>query len=165
MNAMSKTVVLIMLWSCIAVVTTNMDSARAAERALDLAEANTVAMIVGKYEGRWLDTRTNRNGSLVVTFSMHPDAGEKPFNREMRVGGSATIDPNKAFHMRGKIDQRKLIFFHTSGWTKYTFYEENGQIKARGEYGYETGPLAGSGGIQELVKIGGIAQTAAQKKD
>jgi hypothetical protein len=162
---MKKTMSLVVFWSWIAVVTLGINLALAAERELSLSEPQAIAMLMGKYEGRWIDHRTQRNGSLFVTFSVNPNGGEKPFSREARFVGSSTLDPHKASVIGGKIDRNKLVFSHTSGWSKYTFYAENGQIKARGEYRYETGPMAGSEGIHELLKVGEVPRALEQKKD
>jgi hypothetical protein len=163
MQAMKKTISLLVLWSCLAVVTIGLELVLAAARELDLADPTTIAMIMGPYEGKWTDTRTSRHGSLFVNFSMAPKGGEKPFAREARVVGSSTLDPNKASVIGGKAERNKLVFSHASGWSKYTFYKENGQIKARGEYRYETGPMAGTGGIHELLKVGDGAQASEQR--
>jgi hypothetical protein len=164
-NAVKKTIFLFVLWSSLAVVTTGLGLALAAARELTLSEPQTIAMILGTYEGKWIDHRSNRNGSLFVNFSVNPHDGDKPFWREAKVVGASTIDPNRASLLGGKIDQNKLVFSHASGWSKYKFYEENGQIKARGEFRYETGPMAGSGGTHELLKVEEVSQTPKQQKD
>jgi hypothetical protein len=155
----------IVLWGWIMWVTTGMELVFAAERELDLSEPNTIAMVTGKYEGRWIDERSNRNGSAFINFYVNPKGGEKPFYREARFVGSATLDPNKASVIAGKSDHNKLVFTHGSGWSKYTFYEADGQIKARGEYRYETGPMGGTGGLQNLVKVGEVSGLPERKRD
>jgi hypothetical protein len=63
---------LVVFWSWIAVVTPGINLALAAERELNLSEPQMIAMILGKYEGRWIDHRTHRNGSIFVNFSVNP---------------------------------------------------------------------------------------------
>jgi hypothetical protein len=165
MNIMKHTRYLLVLWGLITMVTTGMERALAAERALDLAEPTTIAMIIGRYEGQWVDHRSHRRGSVAMTISANPHGGEKPFVREARFVGSATLDPKKASVMAGKVERNTLVFVHTSGWSQYTFYEDNGQIKARGEYRSETGPMIGSEGAQELVRVGEATRMSAQKPE
>jgi hypothetical protein len=50
-----KTMSLVVFWSWIAVVTLGINLALAAERELNLSEPQMIAMIMGKYEGRWID--------------------------------------------------------------------------------------------------------------
>jgi hypothetical protein len=164
-NAVKETILLFIPWSPIAAVTTGLRLALAAARDLTLSETQTIAMIRGTYEGKWIDHRSGRNRSLFVNFSVNPNGSGKPFWREAKVVGASTIDPNRASLLGGKIDHNKLVFSHASGWSKYKFYQENGQIKARGEFRYEIGPMAGSGGTHELLKVEEVSQTPKQRKD
>ena len=165
MNIMKHTLYLLVLWGLITMVTTGMERALAAERALDLAEPTTIAMIIGRYEGQWVDHRSHRRGSVVITFAANPHGGEKPFVREARFVGSATLDPKKASVMAGKVERNTLVFVHSSGSSRYTFSEDNGEIKAHGEYRYETGPLIGHEGTQELVRVSEATKMSAQKPE
>jgi hypothetical protein len=162
---MKHTCYLFVLWGLITMVTTGIEHAGAAERALDLAEPTTIAKIVGRYEGQWVDHQSHRRGSVVMTISANPQGGEKPFVREARFVGSATLDPKKTSVMAGKVERNTLVFVHSSGSSRYTLSEDNGEIKAHSEYRYETGPLIGHEGTQELVRVGEATRMSAQKPE
>jgi hypothetical protein len=50
-----------------------------------------------------------------------------------RSSGPATLDPHEASVTGAKMDGNQLVFAHTSGWRKYTFYQENARLKSCGE--------------------------------
>jgi hypothetical protein len=82
-----------------------------------------------------------------------------------RSSGSSTLDPHKASGIGERVDRNQLVFAHTSGWRKYTFYEEHAQMKAHGEFRDETGPMAGTEGMHESSKVGEGAPVSERKNE